>query len=33
MEHIPILKIAALHFMAGLIGRAPTPCVQEHPEP
>jgi 2-octaprenyl-6-methoxyphenol hydroxylase len=32
MEHIPILKIAALHFMAGLIGRAPTPCVQKHPE-
>jgi 2-octaprenyl-6-methoxyphenol hydroxylase len=24
MEHIPILKIAALHFMAGLIGRRPA---------
>jgi 2-octaprenyl-6-methoxyphenol hydroxylase len=24
MEHIPILKIAALHFMAGLMGRKPT---------
>jgi 2-octaprenyl-6-methoxyphenol hydroxylase len=24
MEHVPILKIAALHFMAGLMGRKPT---------
>jgi 2-octaprenyl-6-methoxyphenol hydroxylase len=24
MEHIPILKIAALHFMAGLMGKRPT---------
>jgi 2-octaprenyl-6-methoxyphenol hydroxylase len=24
MEHIPILKIAALHFMAGVMGRKPT---------
>jgi 2-octaprenyl-6-methoxyphenol hydroxylase len=24
MEHIPILKVAALHFMAGLIGKSPT---------
>jgi 2-octaprenyl-6-methoxyphenol hydroxylase len=24
MEHIPVLKIAALHFMAGVIGRRPT---------
>jgi 2-octaprenyl-6-methoxyphenol hydroxylase len=24
MEHIPVLKIAALHFMAGLMGRRPT---------
>lgn len=24
MEHIPVLKIAALHFMAGVMGRRPT---------
>jgi 2-octaprenyl-6-methoxyphenol hydroxylase len=24
MEHIPILKVAALYFMAGLIGKSPT---------
>jgi 2-octaprenyl-6-methoxyphenol hydroxylase len=24
MEHVPILKIAALHFMAGLLGRRPA---------
>ena len=24
MEHIPMLKVAALHFMAGLIGKKPT---------